>query len=196
VTRHFSARIFYRKLDVVSDDKRICQLVEHSIMTSSSCENGTERCAEAALQLKEYDSFINVQGDLPDITSEIIQSLAAQLKENELVTAFTKMDEFLRCSPNTVKLVHNNSFAHWFCRAPLKYGDQHLGVYGYRRSVLLDYPNLPPSIPEVTESLEQLRWLSAGYKMKVVEVRFDGVEINCPNDLQLWEQKHITGSGE
>lgn len=175
-----------------SDDERICQLVEHSIMTSASCQNGTERCAEAASRLGEYEFFINVQGDLPDITIEIIQKLAAQLEEDELVTAFTKMDGILRSSPHTVKLVHNTSYAHWFCRAPLKYGDQHLGVYGYHRSRLLEYPNLPPSMPELAESLEQLRWLSAGHKMKVVEVRFDGVEINCPDDVQLWERKRIT----
>ena len=173
---------------LLSDDERICNLVEQSIMTGSSCENGTERCAEAALRLDKYDAFINVQGDLPDITSEIIHSVAAGLRRYELVTAFTKMDELFRASPHTVKLVHNNSLAHWFCRAPLKYGDQHIGVYGYHRTLLLEYPRLTRSVPEVVESLEQLRWLSAGYRMKVVEVSFFGVEINCPEDVQLWEE--------
>jgi 3-deoxy-manno-octulosonate cytidylyltransferase (CMP-KDO synthetase) len=181
---------------IVSDDERICGLVENSVMTSASCQNGTERCAEAAAQLPGYDAFINVQGDMPDITTEIIHSVVAHLSKGQIVTAYTVMDDITRSSPNTVKLIHNESIAHWFCRVPLKYGDQHLGVYGYSRSCLLRYLELPSSIGEVTESLEQLRWLNAGYSIHVVEVNFDGVEINCPEDLVIWEARRRVASRE
>lgn len=174
---------------LLSDDERICSIVQSSIMTSSSCENGTERCAEAAACLPQYGAFINVQGDLPDVTPGIILKIAERLHTEQLVTAFTAMDEHARSDQNTVKLIHNGSSAHWFCRASLKYGDQHLGIYGYHRELLLRYPQLKPSFAESVESLEQLRWLAAGYTISVVEVDFDGVEINCPEDLKNWREK-------
>lgn len=178
---------------LVSDDARICELVENSVMTSSDCENGTARCAEAARQLTEYDAFINVQGDMPDITSEVIQAVANGLRAHELVTAYTDMPESERKNPNSVKLIHNGTHAIWSCRAALDYGAHHLGIYGYRKSTLFAYATLPHCKAEWTEGLEQLRWLHAGYKMRTVPVNFSGIEINEPEDVKKWE-RNATGT--
>ena len=173
---------------LVSDDERICGLVENSVMTSSTCENGTARCAEAALQLSQYDAFINVQGDMPDVTCNIILAVARALNTHKLVTAYTTMPESERANPNSVKLIHNGAHAIWSCRSALKYGDHHLGVYGYHKNTLSEYATLPFCKAEYEEGLEQLRWLQAGYKMHTVLVEFSGIEVNTPEDADKWEK--------
>jgi len=174
---------------LVSDDERICKLGERSIMTSSTCENGTARCAEAATQLLEYDAFINVQGDMPDISVDIIRAVAQALSREELVTAYTTLPESERNNPNSVKLIHNETHAIWSLRAALSYGDQHIGVYGYHKNTLRAYGMLPKCKAEDDDGLEQLRWFHAGYKMHVVRVMFSGVEINSPDDVYRWEEE-------
>ena len=173
---------------LISDDDRICKLVECSRLTSASCENGTARCAEAAQTLDTYDAFINVQGDMPDITVEIINKVASALEKNSLVTVYTKMSSAERLNPNSVKMIHNGSHAIWMCRAPLSYGDQHLGVYGYSKEMLSTYASLPKCDSEDIEGLEQLRWLNARVQMSIIHVDFNGIEINSPEDAQKWEQ--------
>lgn len=173
---------------LVSDDKRICDLAgKRGLLTSQYCENGTARCAEAAQKLTDYDAFINVQGDMPDVTVDIIHKIANALQTSELVTAYTKMTTNELSNPNSVKLIHNNDHAIWMCRAPLTYGDRHIGIYGYSRLMLETYSKLPQSIPEKQEGLEQLRWLQARLTMKIIEVEFNGVEINEPRDVLIWE---------
>jgi len=174
---------------LVSDDERICELVENSIMTSSSCENGTSRCAEAAKQLDSYDAFINVQGDMPDISVEIIQTIAEALESDGLVTAYTEMSANECMNPHSVKLIHDGTRAIWSCRAAIKYGYHHLGVYGYHKTILSEYSSLPRCPAEIDEGLEQLRWLNAGYFMRVVSVEFSGTEINTSEDVDTWKTK-------
>lgn len=177
---------------LVSDDDRICRLAEHSLLTSSECENGTARCAEAAQTLCDYDAFINVQGDMPDITAEIIQTVADALSQSSLVTVYTPMSEIERLNPNSVKLIHNETHAIWMCRAPLSYGDQHLGVYGYSKDILAQYPLLSRCHAEIVEGLEQIRWLQHELPMTVLQVDFSGVEINSPEDAEKWERIHAS----
>lgn len=138
---------------LVSDDERICELGDRSLMTSfrsHTCEKGTARCTEAATQLLDYDAFINVQGDMPDISVDIIQAVAKALSSEELVTAYTKLPESESENPNSAKLIHNETHTIWFCRTALVgYGDQHIGVYGYHRKTLHAYATLPKCKAEV-----------------------------------------------
>ena len=123
------------------------------------------------------------------IYHDIIHAVAQALSSNELVTAYTKLRKSEREHPNSVKLIHNGHHAIWSCRAPLSYGDKHLGVYGYHRNTLCAYSTLPKCKAEESEGLEQLRWLNAEYKMRVVLVTFSGVEINSPDDVYRWEER-------
>jgi CMP-2-keto-3-deoxyoctulosonic acid synthetase len=175
---------------LLSDDERVCALAENSMLTSESCENGTERCAEAAERLPQYDAFINCQGDMPDITTDIIMSVVKLLERSNLASVYTDMSDAERSNPNSVKLIHNGKFALWSCRAALSYGDHHLGVYGYRPNMLKLYRDLPVTKAEKDEGLEQLRWMSAGIQMHVDKVDFDGHEINTPEDLAKWEARN------
>ncbi len=177
---------------VLTDSKRV-----HSLFPEGDCfymekyyDNGTERCS-AFPMLDSYDGIINVQGDMPDITVEIIKSIANGLALSEdVVTVYTKMNKDLQKDPNSVKLIHTDNKAHWFCRSSLEYGSHHLGVYGYTKEALTNYKNLMQYTEEQIEKLEQLRWLQNGYSMSVFEVDFNGMEINTPEELEEWHRRN------
>jgi len=157
---------------------------------TKEAENGTERCMQVIDTVLQYDRYINVQGDMPDITPEIIRAVEGELQRSDVATAFTTMDFNLRNDPNNVKMIHNRGRAHWFCRASLMYGDHHLGVYGYNREAKIMYSTSVKFPEEDIEKLEQLRWIQNGIKIGVVEVEFDGIEINTPEDLEKWQTKN------
>ena len=174
---------------VVTPDKEIVEVIgkENTILVGDA-ENGTARCALAADYIN-YANFINVQGDMPDITAKIITDVARLLGKYGVVTAYTKMTDEQRNDPNTVKILHNNRTAKWFGRGITGYGDHHLGIYGYRNHVLNDYGNLERYPEEEIEQLEQLRWIQNDVKMGVVEVEFNGIEINTEEDLDKWQKQ-------
>ena len=174
-------------LIVSTDSEEIAEIVP-SRMTIDA-DNGTERCAQKAIELG-WDYFINVQGDMPDITTEIIVELAKNCKDHHVLTAYTDMNSVDRANPDSVKLIHNGSKAKWFCRASLDYGDHHLGVYAYSRVALLEYPNLVKTKEEEIEKLEQLRWLQNNIDIGIVKVDFNGIEINTPEDLEKWHKQN------
>ena len=174
---------------VATDSKEIADLFpDNAIMTSIDCENGTERVAEAALELPEYDNFINVQGDLIDVPAFALHRMREMLEDGvPLVTVCADMNEQDQADPNTVKCIQTGYQAHWFCRAALPYGLWHIGMYGYSRKNLLDYPILYSFDEEKKESLEQLRWLQNGYRMSITKTTEPVNEINTPEDLIKWQ---------
>ena len=159
------------------------------IMTQEA-ENGTERCMQVIDEKLQYDRYINVQGEMPDITSKIILAVEDELHRSDVATAYTRMDFNLRNDPNSVKMIHNRGRAHWFLRASLEYGDHHLGIYGYNREAKAMYSASTKFVEEDIEKLEQLRWIQNGVRIGVVEVEFDGIEINTPEDLEKWQTRN------
>ena len=175
---------------VLTDSEKIASLFENSILTDESIENGTERCMSVIDNHLNFDRYINVQGDMPDITEDIIRAVEAELQHSDVATAYTKMDKDLQNDPNSVKMIHSRGRAHWFCRASLQYGDHHLGIYGYNRESKFMYTASKKYPEEDIEKLEQLRWIQNGIKIGVVEVEFDGIEINTPEDLEKWHERN------
>ena len=173
---------------VVTPDEGIKELIGKDTILVGDAENGTARCALAADYIN-YANFINVQGDMPDITAEIITNVARLLGKYDVVTAYTKMTDEQRNDPNTVKIVHNKKTAKWFGRGITGYGDHHLGIYGYRNYILNDYKSLEIFPEEEIERLEQLRWIQNDVKIGVVEVEFNGIEINTREDLDKWQKQ-------
>jgi len=159
-------------------------------LMTKEADNGTERCMQVIDEVLQYDRFINVQGDMPDITEDIIRAVERELQRSDIATAYTPMDFNLRNDPNCVKMIHSRARAHWFLRASLPYGDHHLGIYGYNREVKAMYNVSTKYAEETLEQLEQLRWIQNGIKIGVVEVEFDGIEINSPQDLIDWHIKN------
>jgi len=163
------------------------------IMDLEDYENGTERCAGAVNSrvFDEYDQFVNVQGDMPDVTTEMIEKCIFSLKHYSVSTVFTQMPEEEQNNPNSVKMVRAGDNALWFGRGMTGYGDWHLGVYGYRKNALQSYPHLQIEKEERIEKLEQLRWLKSGWQIGCLSVKFNGVEINAPEDVDIWHKKNL-----
>ena len=195
---------------VATDDSRIYDAVVafggRAIMTSSSHQSGTDRIAEAVDKIGgDYDVVINVQGDEPFIQPVQIQTLCQCFDDaaTEIATLgkrFTDMESVE--SANSPKIVvDRRGFALYFSRSVIPYvrGQEratwlshypyfkHLGIYAYRRKVLSEVTLLEQSPLEKAESLEQLRWLENGYRIKVAETAFETVGIDTPDDLRKAE---------
>ncbi len=192
---------------VATDDIRI---KEHVIslgykvcMTSEMHNSGTERCNEAAGTLIDnIDIVINIQGDEPFINPAQIDALADCFQSDETQIAslkkrITDTDELF--DPNVVKVITDcNNHAIYFSRSAIPFvrsSDKklwlqhqihfkHVGIYAYRKKVLNEIVKLPSSLLESMESLEQLRWIENGYKIKVEETAFESVSIDTPYDLK------------
>jgi len=183
---------------VLTDDIRIGNLFpdENVIVDTSKYTNGTERCAGAiskALKLDDYDTFINVQGDMPDVTAKMIEDCLDWVGIDPIHTLYTDMPEDFCDDPNTVKLVISNlDDALWFGRGITGYGEKHLGIYGYTREALEMYPTLKVTKEEEIEQLEQLRWLKSGWSIGCSYVKFDGMEINHPTDAAKYNIRNKT----
>lgn len=185
---------------VATDDIRIKEEVLRFggkvVMTAHTHLNGTERCAEVAAQ-SECDAIINIQGDEPFIHPDQIDLLAAcfQKPDTQIATLImVQTDQQGFESPNRIKVVVNKEMeALYFSRSPVPYPRapiqgqswyQHIGIYGYRKEVLLQLVKLPPSNLELTESLEQLRWLENGYRIQCAITSHESHSVDTPEDAE------------
>lgn len=184
---------------VATDNELVKKAVENFggkvMMTSPDHPSGTDRLAEVVLSYPDADVIVNVQGDEPMIPPEVIDRLAKAFEDESLqmATLKTAMREEEYDNPAAVKVVTDlNGYALYFSRSLLPYPRKkpddfkvykHVGIYAYRRSFLLKYAALAPTPLERAESLEQLRALENGYKIKVLESDFQGIGVDTPEDL-------------
>lgn len=193
---------------VLTDDERIARAVEafggEWEMTPADCASGTDRIAWAA---RHWDAaaVINVQGDEPLIDPEGISRLAGHLAahpEDPVVTFATPAGDHEMGNPNAVKVVlARDGSALYFSRSPIPYPRQeggavplkHLGIYGYQREALLRLATLEPTPLERSESLEQLRALENGIRIRVLLVDRGSQGVDTAEDLERVE--HILKSG-
>ncbi|WP_285008478.1 3-deoxy-manno-octulosonate cytidylyltransferase [Pedobacter faecalis] len=196
---------------VATDDDRIAEEVQNFggnyIMTSSEHATGTDRCAEVVAALPQYDVVINIQGDEPFIDPAQIDLLASCFHQEHtglatLVKKITSADELLNVSIPKVVLNEADE-AIYFSRQTIPYlrgVDQenwlehgtfykHIGLYGYRSATLLELTKLPASALEIAESLEQLRWISAGYKIQTKTTTIETLAIDTPEDLEKAKER-------
>jgi 3-deoxy-manno-octulosonate cytidylyltransferase (CMP-KDO synthetase) len=191
------------KIIIATDDERIHNAAKsfnaNVVMTQVSHQNGTERCAEVMQILgNDFDACINIQGDEPFINPEQINKVAALLQQvHNIVTLKKKItiQEELH-NNNVVKVVCNKKDeALYFSRSVIPFQRnieqgilenhfKHIGIYGFSKNTLEEIVQLPMSILEKTESLEQLRWLENGYTIQVAETIFETIAIDTPEDLQ------------
>ncbi len=192
---------------VATDDERIFQHVEsfggQVMMTRPEHQSGTDRCAEVAWRIDEADAIINIQGDEPFIAPEQIDLVAEPLARRQGVQISTlarriSLEEELH-NPNIVKVVFNRQqMALYFSRSTIPYLRgvpteqwlsagvfyKHIGLYGFRREVLMDVTRMEQSRYEQLESLEQLRWLEAGINIFVNITETETIGIDTPEDLE------------
>jgi len=191
---------------VATDDQRIYEHVEaiggKAMMTASNHQTGTARCAEVVNSFDEaFDYAINIQGDEPFIQPSQIDKLAALLDgETQLATLVKQSESAYHIrSKNTVKVVFNKDMeAMYFSRETIPHlrdinaddwhlkGQHylHIGIYAYRVDVLQEIVQLAPAALELNESLEQLRWLWNGYKIKVGLTDIPSYGIDSPEDIE------------
>lgn len=195
---------------VATDDERIMEAVESfggkAVMTSVDHRSGTDRCNEAYKKIGQpFDVVLNIQGDEPFINPEQIDILKACFTDSSveiatLVKPFDKNTEHnVLKNPSTPKVVISEKLeAIYFSRsiipflrdaqeanwASLHTFYKHIGIYGYRTDVLKQITQLLPGVLEQAESLEQLRWIENGYKIKVGITTFETIGIDTPEDLQ------------
>lgn len=197
-------------LIVATDDERILQTVHDfggsAILTSSTHQSGTDRCQEAFLKTdKNFEVIINIQGDEPFIQPEQIELLKNCFSEadTQIATLAKPIDhdgdfEQTLFNPNTPKVVLNNrSEAIYFSRSAIPFirGQRnvdwlkshtfykHIGLYAYRADILKEITALSQSSLEIAESLEQLRWVQNGYKIKVAFTYQETIGIDTPEDM-------------
>ena len=204
---------------VATDDNRIEAAVQafggNVIMTSDQHKSGTDRCYEAYCKIGDgYDVVVNIQGDEPFIAESQLRSIM-QCFDDESTEIATLVKPFTADTPiedienpNSPKVVvSNDGFALYFSRSVIPYlrgvsrSDwakhhtflKHIGLYAYRAAALQQITSLPLGDLEQCESLEQLRWLQAGLKIKVASTDVETIGIDTPEDLQKAEsylQKH------
>ena len=201
------------RIIVATDDARIFAAVEafggEVRLTSAAHPTGTDRLAEVAAALPEIDLVLNIQGDEPLIPPPAIDELIAAFDDRpdlQMATLMTPLTEEEYDNPAAVKVVASlDGHALYFSRSLIPYprnrGPQwrcfkHIGVYAYRRDFLLRFAALPPAPLEIAESLEQLRALENGYRIRVIETPFRSIGVDTPADLAEVRELFRSGRGE
>ena len=195
------------ELIIACDEERVAEVASgfgaKVVMTAKGHISGGDRIVEVVNPL-DVRIVINIQGDEPLIHPTMIDSVARALLEDSSLSMATVMkkieDPVLINDPNTVKVVTDkNNFALYFsrsaipCRAPnseIQTVDyfKHIGLYGYTKDFLFIYKNLPLSKLEKAECLEQLRVLEEGFRIKVIETKYDTISVDTAADLERVKQ--------
>lgn len=196
---------------VATDDERIYDVVKsfggQVVMTRTDHKSGTDRIEEAIENIGgEWDVVVNVQGDEPFVAKNQLDTICHCFDDpTTQIATLGKPFESMEAvqNPNSPKIVVDNmGFAMYFSRSVIPYvrGKEmsswlthypflkHLGIYAYRKDVLRQVTQLPQSSLEIAESLEQLRWLQNGFKIKVGTTDVETVGIDTPQDLDRAEE--------
>ncbi len=209
------AKQVFERVAVATDDARIADAVEafggRAVMTSDKHRSGTDRAAEAYHKLggREDDIVVNIQGDEPFVSAEQLEAVKA-LFDNPATEIATLVKPFpvntswqVLANPNTPKVVlAQDGTALYFSRSVIPYlrGEEqkewaahhiyykHIGLYAYRASALLRITALPAGDLEQAESLEQLRWLENGLRIRTAITQIETIGIDTPEDLQRAQQ--------
>jgi len=188
---------------VVTDSEIIAEAVQREggkvVMSHEKHETGSDRLAEAVVDM-DADIVVNVQGDEPFTEGESLEKLIRVFREDpekvidlaSLMTVITNPEDI--ANPNTVKVITDKEgFALYFSRAPIPFQRaeepravyfKHKGVYAFRKRALLDFRRLPMLQLEAVEKIEAIRFLEYGKKIKMVQTRISGIEIDTPEDLE------------
>lgn len=189
------------KVIIATDNEEILQKVKdfggECILTSPDIKSGTDRVAEVAMKT-DYEIIINVQGDEPMIDPVLIDKAVEALNDERIpmVSIYEVWDDMEAFTdPNVVKVViDKEGFALYFSRSPIPYSKEngkflrHVGLYGYKRDVLLKLVKLPQSNLEIKENLEQLRAIENGIRIKMIESDKKTIGIDTPEDIKKIER--------
>lgn len=197
------------ELLVAADDQRVVDVVQgfggKVALTAKGHRSGTDRLTEVVNPI-DVKVVVNIQADEPLLHPTMINDLVSALLADEKIEMATLMKKISEeqdlVNPNVVKVVvDKHSFALYFSRAPIPHLKtsghksrtpayyKHIGLYAYTKDFLFTFTNLPTSRLEKIEGLEQLRALENGYRIKVLETKYDSIGVDTPEDLELVRKK-------
>ncbi len=187
---------------IACDDERVFSVARdfgaNCVMTAKGHHSGSDRITEVVSPV-EVRVVVNIQADEPLIETVMIDSLVEALLRDKTIYMATMVKQIENTKeindPNVVKVVvDKNNYALYFSRAPIPYRAKdaevkpvyykHIGLYAYTKDFLFTYKNIPSSGLEQAERLEQLRVLEEGFRIKIIETRFDTVGVDTPQDLE------------
>lgn len=191
------------ELIIACDDERVAEVARgfgaQVVMTAKGHASGTDRIAEVVNPI-EVKVVVNIQGDEPLVHPTMIDSVARAILSDSSISVATIIRKIENPQdindPHVVKVVKDkNDFALYFSRSPIPFHARnsditapvyykHIGLYGYSKDFLFTYKNMASSNLERTEKLEQLRVLEDGYKIKVIETKYDTIGVDTPEDLE------------
>ncbi len=192
--------------EIIYNEMKGCNVV----MSKRNHESGSDRIAEA-IENSDYNVVINVQGDEPFVDAMILKNLLSAFEDEGIMVASVMHEMFEQSdieNPNNVKVVVNkNSDALYFSRSVIPFVRdegtkakhfKHIGIYGYRKNILLQFTKWPVGNLERIEKLEQLRYLENGITIRMVLTNHASIGIDTPSDLELakqflTQQKNING---
>jgi 3-deoxy-manno-octulosonate cytidylyltransferase (CMP-KDO synthetase) len=197
------------KVVIAVDDEKVFQVAKsfgaEVYMTPKDVASGSDRIAIVASKLQDASIIVNIQGDEPFIKGKMIDEAIEPLLFDKKVSLSTLAKRITTVeemkSPSVVKVVYDyNNYAMYFSRSPIPFARdartnldrvensemyKHVGLYVYRKDVLMKFTTLKPTDLEQTEKLEQLRFLEHGFKMKIVVTEYDSLSVDTPKDLEL-----------
>ncbi|MBN2798759.1 MAG: 3-deoxy-manno-octulosonate cytidylyltransferase [Deltaproteobacteria bacterium] len=180
---------------VATDDPRIAQVIVAgggAVIRTGPHPSGTDRVAEAAESLSAR-WILNVQGDMPLLDPTYVEAVLARLQAGAPIATLAWRLSGDPADPSQVKVVCDGAGrALYFSRAPVPHGGPwrvHVGIYGFQREVLREVARLPVHPLERSERLEQLRWLAAGYEIRVDEVPVAVESVDTPAQLQALRER-------
>jgi 3-deoxy-manno-octulosonate cytidylyltransferase (CMP-KDO synthetase) len=189
----------FKDVLIVTDSDIIYKEIKENggkaIMSKKEHESGSDRIAEAVAEMN-VDIIVNVQGDEPFIKKEPLQKLVQLFNDPgvQVASLMRKISKEEAGDPNNVKVVTDRSgYALYFSRSIIPYQRDertntgyflHVGVYAYKKNVLMNFTKWPQSSLEKIEKLEQLRYLENGIKIKMAETDYNNIAIDTPEDLE------------
>jgi 3-deoxy-manno-octulosonate cytidylyltransferase (CMP-KDO synthetase) len=195
---------FFSDVVVATDSEEIAQVIQQAggkyLLTDPLLPTGSDRCAVVCEQYPDMDVIVNLQGDEPFVQPSMLQQLVQPYLNGEtpeMTTLAYPLNRAHHHEAGAVKVITDLAGnALYFSRAPIPYFRteesapvyQHIGLYAYRREFLLRYRDLPQTPLEKTESLEQLRALEHGYKIRVCLTEHKTLEINTPEEYTRAQQ--------
>ena len=199
----------FSKIIVATDDDKIydhvLQIGGDVMMTSTTHQNGTERCAEVIENLSDqFEIIINIQGDEPFVDPALFTMLIQAFKDPQIqIATLIKpiIDRAYIDNPNIIKVVKSvTNKALYFSRTAIPFQRneaakiqfyKHIGLYAYRKEVLLEIVKLGAGVYEQIEMLEQLRWLENNHPIHLIETDLEADSIDVPADLDRLLKKYF-----
>lgn len=179
---------------VVTDSKKVASIIGKNAVMTGDAIHGTDRIMKAIDSLPPYDKYINVQGDNPDVTIDVVLAVERELDNEYVVNGVRALQNPASWRESVVRAYVNNGRIYNYSRdgwTPNEINYAATGFHGYTRQAKILYDNSQLSSREYSLNLEQVRWIDNNIRLGAARVEWDGVEINNEEDLAAWKARNV-----